>query len=49
MFLQFGRISGYFKYLVSGRISCKSNPVSGRVPDIEKGRIARPVGYPVHP
>jgi hypothetical protein len=23
--------------------------VSGRIPDIKKGRIIRPAGYPVHP
>jgi hypothetical protein len=37
-----GRISGYFQYSVSGQISGKSNPVSGRMPDIKKA------GYPVH-
>jgi hypothetical protein len=25
------------------------NLVSGRIPDIKKGRIIRPAGYPVHP
>jgi hypothetical protein len=43
-----GRISGYFQYPVYGRISGKSNPVSGLIPDIKKGRIY-PAGYPVHP
>jgi hypothetical protein len=43
--LQIGRISGYFQYPVSGRISGKSNPVSCRIPDIKKkfglsGRIS---------
>jgi hypothetical protein len=31
---------GYFQYPVSGRISGKSNPVSGWIPDIKKGRIS---------
>jgi hypothetical protein len=41
--IQFGRISGYFQYPVSDRISGKADPVSGRVPvpDIKKGRIIR--------
>jgi hypothetical protein len=30
-FFQLGRISGYFQYPVSGRISGKSNPVSGQI------------------
>jgi hypothetical protein len=39
--LKFGRISGYFQYPVSGHISGKTNPVSGRIPDIKKGRVIR--------
>jgi hypothetical protein len=39
-----GRISGYFQKPVSGRVSGKSNPVSGRIPDIKiaglSGRIS---------
>jgi hypothetical protein len=34
--LQFGRISGYFQYPVSG----KANPVSGRIPDIKKAEFS---------
>jgi hypothetical protein len=30
-------------YLVSNRISGKSNPVFGRMPDDKKGKIIRPV------
>jgi hypothetical protein len=34
---------------VSSRITAKPNPVSGRIPDIKKGLIIRPAGYPMHP
>jgi hypothetical protein len=43
-----GQVPGHFQYPVSGRISGKSNPVSGRIPDIKKGRIIRPDNL-VHP
>jgi hypothetical protein len=38
-------MSGYiqYHYQVSGWISDKSNSVSGRIPEIKKGRIIRPV------
>jgi hypothetical protein len=49
----FSRISSYFQYLVSGRISGKANPVpvSGRIPEItnKKWPDIRQAGYPVHP
>jgi hypothetical protein len=43
--------------LIISRISCypalpdirQGNLVSGRIPDIKKGRIIRPFGYPVRP
>jgi hypothetical protein len=38
--LQFGRISDSFQYPVSGRISGKSNPLSGRIPDIKKDGLS---------
>jgi hypothetical protein len=34
-------VSGYFQYPISGRISGKKNPVSGRISDIKKGWIIR--------
>jgi hypothetical protein len=38
-------------FSVSGirRMSGKSNPVSGRIPDIITSRFIRPAEYPVHP
>jgi hypothetical protein len=42
-----GRISGHFQHPVSGRISGKLNPVSGRIPDFLKSRIIWPdIGHP---
>jgi hypothetical protein len=38
--IQFGRISGYFQYPVTGQISGNSNPVSGRIKDIKKSRLS---------
>jgi hypothetical protein len=48
-----GRISGY-PALPDIRPDIRQcNPLSGRIPDIKKGRIIRPdirpAGYPVHP
>jgi hypothetical protein len=43
--LQFGRISGYFQYPVSGRISGKVNLVSGRIAK----RPNYSAGYPEQP
>jgi hypothetical protein len=36
---QFGRVSGYFQYKVSGRISGKSHLVFGRIPVIKKAGL----------
>jgi hypothetical protein len=47
--IQFGRISGYFQYPVSSRISGKSSLVSGRIPDMKKGLIIWPDILCMHP
>jgi hypothetical protein len=43
MAIQFGRISVYFQYPVSGKL----NPASGRKPDIKKADYL--AVYPLHP
>jgi hypothetical protein len=40
IFNQFGQISGYFQYQVSGWISEKSNPVSYRILDLKKAGLS---------
>jgi hypothetical protein len=51
--LNISRISGQISSYPALPDIRQCNPVSGRIPDIKKGRIIwpdiRPAGYPVHP